>query len=61
MNLFKVIIPEITFSTGAVIVFFSIWNIASLAYAMFFLGAFILVAAGLVSNVMSIVVEENEM
>lgn len=60
MKLFKAIIPEITFFTGAVIVFFSMWSIMSFAHAMFFFGAFMFIAAGFLSSVMKIEIEENE-
>lgn len=60
MKMFKALLPEIIYSTGILIVFFSMWSIMGMAYAMFFLGAFLFIAAGFISSVMKIEVEENE-
>lgn len=59
MNLIKSVLPEITFFTGAIVVFFSMWSIMGMAYAMFFLGAFLFIAAGFISSVMSVEIDET--
>ena len=52
MNLIKSLIPELTYLTGAVIVFITMWNIMSFVYAMFFLGALLFIVAGYLDSVM---------
>ena len=59
MNLIKSVLPEITFFTGAIVVFFSMWAIACFAYAMVFLGGFFFVTAGYLSNVMNVETDES--
>lgn len=54
MKLIKSVVPEIIFFSGAVIVFFSLWSITSIAYAMCFLGGFLLIAASMIHGVMTI-------
>ena len=57
MNLIKSLLPELTYLTGAVIVFITMWNIMSFVYAMFFLGAMLFIVAGYLNSVMNIEVE----
>lgn len=53
MKMIKALLPEITFFTGAVIVFFSLWSITSIAYALCFLGGFLFIAASMIHGVMT--------
>lgn len=54
MRIFKSLIPEIIYSIGVVIIFFSMWDIMGFAYAMFFLGAVAFIVASYLSSVINI-------
>ncbi|HBV22834.1 MAG TPA: hypothetical protein DEB42_03470 [Jeotgalicoccus sp.] len=54
MKLLKSLIPELTYLTGAVIVFITMWNIMNFTYAMFFLGAMLFIVAGYLDSVMRV-------